>query len=112
MPADTSDVSAFAGRLDRSATSVDQTARDVGDRHGARLATAMAAAAPARTGELAASIRHVGGGVVEVGAEHGPYQEYGTARHGPQPFARPALTKVAPEYVRAAGERIVGDLTR
>lgn len=56
------------------------------------------AAAPVASGDLRASIsvsfRHVGDVIeVEVGTDSpvGIYQEFGTSRHGPQPFMRPAL---------------------
>lgn len=112
MPADASQVWAFADRLARAANTIDRTGDRLGDKHGPILAREMKAAAPRHLGELESSIHHVGRGVVEVGAEHGIYQQYGTARHGPQPFATIGLHRVKAGYTKAAGQAAVGELLR
>lgn len=109
---DASDLTRFANRLEGAATSIDRSLDREGDQWGERLAGAMRGHAARDTGELAASIRHLGKGVVEVGAEHGVYQEYGTARHGPQPMAQPGLREVKVGYSRAALKTAIEELGR
>lgn len=100
---DASQVTAFATKLDRAAglieAEADQWARQWAD----EVATIMAAIAPRLTGELAASIRQISNGVIEVGARYGVYVDRGTSRTAPQPFVRPSIDRVKPRALDDAG---------
>ena len=74
-----------------------------------RLRDAMKSRAPVATGELRDSIEaHYGGreGEVNVGAEHGIYNEYGTYKMPAQPFFHPAIEEVFPEFVEDVGRSV------
>lgn len=58
--------------------------------------------APARTGALRGSIEsRVSGltGTVSANIRYAEFQEWGTSKMAPQPYAGPALEAVAPEFV-------------
>lgn len=92
------DLDRFARQLDRAPDQLirrgEETISDIAD----DIAGEMERLAPRRTGRLARSIR-ASGGVISVGAEYGPFQEYGTAHNPPRPFARPAMRRHTPELV-------------
>lgn len=71
------------------------------------------ARAPVRFGILKASIQATRVGVahwrVNVGADYGIYNEYGTVHMAARPFLRPAIEKVTPTF-QAALRRTLGGL--
>lgn len=74
-----------------------------------RVTTDAQRRAPVDTGELRASIKQRSEGaaqrVVEVGAEHGIYVEYGTYKMAAQPFLIPAMEAARADFaalIRAA----------
>ena len=79
---------------------------------GREVASEAKSRAPRRSGALANSIvSHAKGlvAVVAADARHGAFQEFGTSRHGPQPFLGPALAAKKDAYVRRI-EQIAGDI--
>ena|SRR3990167_8198414 len=49
-------------------------------------------------------------GIVHVGAKHGEYLEFGTARMAPRPFARPAAVNKMPDVTTYIAEEITKGL--
>lgn len=97
----TSRLPAIIGRVTpRASLAVYKTAADV-------EATAKTLA-PVDTGHLRSSIQHHPTGAlsaeVTVGAEYGPYVEFGTSRMGAQPFLTPAVQQHGPTMEKALGE--------
>lgn len=74
-----------------------------------RVADEMRTLAPVDTGALRASIQPTGDGV-EVGVDYGVYVEYGTSDTAPQPFANPAINRLADPAARDAGDRVIRQL--
>jgi phage protein, HK97 gp10 family len=70
------------------------------------------ARAPVRFGILKASIQAHRVGVahwrVDVGAEYGIYQEYGTVYMPAHPFMRPAIERVRPVFLNALNRTLGG----
>ena len=75
-----------------------------------KLAEQMQSNAPFRTGALRNSIRATSDGVV-VGVPYGAYVEYGTADTAPQPFAVPAITRLAKPAADDLGDQVIAHLT-
>jgi HK97 gp10 family phage protein len=90
---DASEVVALAGTLQLAAATIDlESAASVTLAAQATEAQAKALV-PVRTGDLRDSIHIEGSGLeqeVIADSDHAVYQEFGTSRHGPQPFMYPA----------------------
>jgi HK97 gp10 family phage protein len=75
-----------------------------------KMAEEMRMNAPVDTGALRASIQPTDDGVA-VGVRYAAYVEYGTSRTGPQPYAVPAINRLADPAARDAGDRVIRQLT-
>lgn len=109
-----SDLDQLAADLLQAAQTVAREAPDVVSFAAARTAEAARAAAPVRTGALQRSIttRATLGGlstVVEAGAAHAAFVEYGTSKMPPQPFMRPAADAAEADFMKAM-EALGGDV--
>jgi HK97 gp10 family phage protein len=104
MPVNTTQVDAFAARLAAAAQKVDAAGQAWEQHYANEVADEMRTLAPQRTGALAASIQTTADGRVVVGVDYGGFVEYGTSRIAPQPFMRPAVSRVEPDAQDAAGE--------
>ena len=104
---DTSDVDAFAAKLDSSPGLVEEPWRQ---EWSGKVADEMRSLAPVDTGRLRDSIRTDDQGV-EVGVEYGPFVEYGTSDTRAQPFTVPAILSLIRASAEDAGIRVIRDLT-
>lgn len=87
---DTSEVTALAADLAAAGVTIVAKARQVTRTAGEEMVAAMRRDAPILTGELQASIDlHTSTGDVIAGSSvrQGFFQEFGTSRHSPQPWA-------------------------
>jgi hypothetical protein len=87
---DTSEVVALAARLATAAAGIVDEAKTATKTAGDEMLAAMRRDAPVLTGALRASIDgHSAGGdyVAGTDVDYGFYQEFGTSRHSPQPWA-------------------------
>lgn len=102
---DTSEVRLLAARIEVVAPKMRERVRGVLETAVDRLKAEAVDRAPFRTGELKASIRRGRADNedlyrrVYTTVPQGFFQEYGTSRHGPQPWATPALAAEEPRFV-------------
>lgn len=75
-----------------------------------KVADEMRPHAPVDTGRLRASIQPSSEGV-RVGVPYAGFVEYGTSDTAPQPFAQPAVNRLADPAARDAGDRVIRQLT-
>lgn len=79
--------------------------------YGSHRASAPGEAPAIDTGNLAGSIEVEMDGpltaVVTVGAEYGPFLEYGTAHIAPRPFLTPAVEEARPGFVEAVKQALI-----
>ena len=101
MGSDFSQVAALAVDLGRTSTSVAaRTAVEI-RRSGGRLRDLAQSGAPVLTGALQGSVDAsitALRATVTADDEASYFQEYGTSRHGPQPFMAPAAEAVIPDF--------------
>lgn len=95
----------FARRLDAAAEQIDDSAEEWAEHWGHETAERMRSTAPRLTGALAASIRQVEPGGIEIGVDYWPYVERGTADTAPQPFIGPAISAIRDNALGDALER-------
>ena len=113
MGSDFGEVSSFAADLRHSSAKVRSKAQEELKRSGKRLEELASAAAPVLTGKLRASVSgQVSAYRATVSAtdEAAPFQEFGTSRHGPQPYMGPAMDEVEPEFLDRVGKAMEGML--
>lgn len=104
---DFSDVTRFAARLNASPSPGIEDGWQ--GEWSAKVADEMRSLAPVDTGALRASIQSTGDGV-EIGVSYGTFVEYGTSDTASQPFAAPAVNRLARPAAADAGRRILRGL--
>lgn len=106
---DTSEVRQLAARLGEYADGTEDEVRKVLNESIERVYERAKSAAPFRTGELEQSIRRTSSSRTDLyrrvwsTVRQGFFQEYGTFRHGPQPWLTPALRAEEQTFVEAVG---------
>jgi HK97 gp10 family phage protein len=104
---DTSDVTRFASKLASSPNPL--TEEQWQDEWSNKVADEMRTLTPVNTGALRASIQPTGDGVT-VGVPYAAYVEYGTSDTAPQPYAGPAVNRLARPAADDLGKRTVRGL--
>lgn len=120
MPADVSELLRLAADLERSSGRLGRDGARVVRQEAESVKRTMQAAAPVRTGELrdSISVEAFGSGrsgsmsavIGPTGAQrYAFYQEFGTSRMPPQPFAEPSA-RAAESSFPAAVEKLAADV--
>lgn len=104
---DTSDLDQFAARLN---TDTDLVEEGWQGEWSEKVADEMRRNAPVDTGALRDSIEVTDDGVI-VDVPYGAFVEYGTSDTAPQPFASPAVNRLARSSAEDAGDRVIRLLT-
>lgn len=117
MPADVSELLALAATLERSSGRLGRDGAQVVRKEAESVKRNMQANAPVRSGELRGSIKvdSVGSGrggsmsaTISAGTRYAFFQEFGTSRMAPQPFAEPAARQAEASFPSAL-EKLAAD---
>jgi HK97 gp10 family phage protein len=105
---DTSQVDAFARKLEVASHQIEEEASQFEEYWGGVLVDELQAGVAVDTGHLRDSIEQVEpGGITFGGASYGEFLERGTATMAPQPFIAPAIKRIRTRVSKDAGERAV-----
>jgi HK97 gp10 family phage protein len=102
MPADVSELEAYAQDIKRAGVRVRREQRKVVKETTSRVEQSARSHVPVRTGQLQSSIEgSVRGmkGTVTATARYATFVEYGTYKDAPQPFMTPALEENEGQYL-------------
>jgi HK97 gp10 family phage protein len=98
-------------RIPQLMAAVEAHTRQAVKRNADELRDEMKRRAPVDTGELKNSITSTSvtagkTATVDVGAEHGIYNEYGTYKMAAQPFFHPAVEAIWPNFLKDVGRSV------